>query len=175
MKLERAIRTEMNDLAAGDSKLRVATRARQVLARYRQTIEKVYRSNAPLFLEHTNSVYIMNKNGVKTLIVYMDESIYAAELNAQRELIRLHMHQMFGEDIQEFEIHVSRGSYKSKHPYKDESSEETLVNTDECAQALSADKEAFIEQTLETVEDDRLKISLKKVMTADLKRYKNKR
>ena len=165
----------MDRLAAGDDSLRIAARTRQVHDRYRRTIQKVYRRNAQLFLDHTNSVYIMDKKGVKTLIVYMDESIFAAELNAQRELIRLHMHQMFGEDVQVFEIHVSRGSYKKQHPFSEMDDDGIAPATDECDEVLSADKRKFVEETVAAVGDARLRASLEKAMTADLKRRKEEK
>ncbi len=177
MKLKSAIRTELDCLAQGNDKSRVLARTLQVQERYKQVIQKVYRINSQLFLDHTNSVYILDKDGCKTLIVYVDESIYAAELNAQRELIRLHMQQMFGENVQIFEIKVSRRDYKKKHPYKDmHGSEDSIFPIhDSCDKTLPADKAEFIEQTLSAVDDRRLHKSLKKAMTADLKRQKEKK
>ena len=175
--MDSAIRSEIDSLAEGDDKSRLLARTLQVQERYKKVIQRVYRFNSRLFLEHTNSVYIIKKDGQKTLIVYMDESIYAAELNAQRELIRLHMHQMFGEDVQVFEIKVSRRDYKKKHPYIDQSdtAEESLLVRDRCDERLSADKEKFISDTLSAVDDPRLRESLEKAMIADLKRQKEKK
>ena len=175
MKLNAAIRNEMGFLAGGDDKARLAARIQQVQQRYRQVIEKVYRQNAQIFLDHTNSVYIMNKDGEKILIVYMDESIYAAELNAQRELIRLHMLQMFNEDIAVFDIHVSRGAYKKKYLYKGKDapdSGDVELARDEVRQTLTTDQEAFIDQTVSGVADEKLRKVIEKAMTADLKRQK---
>ena len=177
MKLKSAIQNEIDCLAEGDDKSRLLARSLQVQERYKQVIQKVYRSNAQLFLDHTNSVYILDKDGRRTLIVYVDESIYAAELNAQRELIRLHMHQMFSEDVQVFDIKVSRREYKKKHPYKDmhDGFDDISPVQDCCVQALTPDREEYIEKTLSAVDDQRLKESLKKAMTADLKRQKEKK
>ena len=55
-------------LTGDEERARITIRARQVRDRYKTVIESVYRDVAPLFLEHTNNVYIMNKNDVKTLI-----------------------------------------------------------------------------------------------------------
>lgn len=177
MKLESAIRNEVDCLAQGDDKSRLLARTLQVQERYKKVIQRVYRNNSQLFLEHTNSVYILDKDGRKMLVVYMDESIYAAELNAQRELIRLHLHQMFGEDVQVFEIKVSRRDYKKKHPYTDERAvaEDVALACDRCDERLSTEKEKYISQTLSAVDDPRLHESLKKAMTADLKRQKEKK
>lgn len=159
-------------LSGDDERARVNLRARQVRDRYKQAIEKVYRDQATLFLAHTNNAYIMNKDGVRTLIVYVDESIFAAELNAQRELIKLKLLELFGEDIEQFEIYVSRGDYKKNHPY--------LASAEEAAKPLvvkplddETRKQVF--ETASIVEDERLRTALQNAMTADfqLKKAEN--
>ena len=143
-------------------------RAHQVRARYKQAIQSVYRQTAQLFLEHTNNVYIMKKDGLNTLIVYVDDSIYAAELNAQRELIKLKLLELFGEQIETFEIKVSRQSYKDKHPFTDE------VNIEEANVSplppLDEEGRRYVYKTAEKVEDEKLRKSLEKAMTADIAR-----
>jgi hypothetical protein len=95
-----------------------AWRAFQVLSMWEECVEE-------LFLYHTNSVYIIKEKGIretelKILIVNVDESIFAAELNARRELIRLKFHQLFNEDIDEFRIFISKGAQKKRYPYRKE-------------------------------------------------------
>lgn len=153
-------------LAGDDEQARINLRAHQVRERFKRALETVYRDAAPLFLAHTNNVYIMNKDGVRTLIVYVDESIFAAELNAQRELIKLHLLELFGEDIEQFEIHVSRGKYKKNHPYLTEESQKADTTTP--AVPLNDDEKAFVSDTVSTIEDQKLRESLQKAMTADL-------
>ena len=87
------------------------------------------------------------------------------------------MHQMFSEDVQVFDIKVSRREYKKKHPYKDvhDGFDDISPVQDCCVQALTSDREEYIEKTLSAVDDQRLKESLKKAMTADLKRQKEKK
>lgn len=153
-------------LMGDDEQARINVRANQVRERYKRAIETVYRDAAPLFLAHTNNVYIMNKDGVRTLIVYVDESIFAAELNAQRELIKLHLLQLFGEDVEMFEIHVSRGKYKKNHPYLTDSQQQA----DEKPASIPLDEAetAYVSDTVAHVEDERLRETLRKAMTADL-------
>ena len=156
----------VSELAGDSEQARINLRANQVRERYKAAIEQTYRETASLFLAHTNNVYIMTKDGVRTLIVYVDESIFAAELNAQRELIKLYLLQMFGEDVESFEIHVSRGKYKKNHPYL----AETDGNSNENAPAipLSDDEKAYVSDTVSVVEDDYLRETIRKAMTADL-------
>ena len=152
---------------AGDSdQARINLRAHQVRDRFKRALEVVYRDMAPLFLAHTNNVYIMNKDGVRTLIVYVDESIFAAELNAQRELIKLHLLELFGEDVESFEIHVSRGKYKKNHPYLSEE-DETVIKKPPSVPLNDNEKE-YVSNTVSTVEDNRLREALRKAMTADM-------
>lgn len=157
----------------GDSDMaRINLRAHQVRNRYREVIETVYRANASLFLAHTNNVYIMDKEGARTLIVYVDESIFAAELNAQRELIKLKLLEMFGETIEEFEIFVSRGRYKDNHPYLVEN--EDVVREKPTSVPLDSDEKSFVSNTVSLIEDDQLRGTIEKAMTADLEWKKGK-
>lgn len=93
-------------------------RAAQVCDMWKTAVEEIYKASAACFLDHTNAVYLMRKDDVRTLIVYVDESIFAADLNAQRELFKLKFLDRFNEQIEVFEIHISRGSYKNQHPYR---------------------------------------------------------
>lgn len=71
-------------------------------------------------LEHVNSVYLMRSKvveGAYDLIVYLDNSTCAAELNARRELIRLKYQERFSIVVDVFEIRISRGHYKEQHPF----------------------------------------------------------
>ena len=154
---------------AGDSdQARINLRAHQVRSRYREAIESVYKDTAPIFLDHTNNVYIMKKDGVPTLIVYVDDSIFAAELNAQRELIKLKLLELFGEQVEQFEIFVSRGSYKNNHPYREE--EGIALDSAPSLAELPDDEKEHVSRTASVVEDKTVRESLEKAMTADLAR-----
>ena len=107
-KLGQDIEYYLATLTGDQDQMRINLRALQVRDRYKTVLESVYRDSSSLFLQHTNNVYIVNKDGVKTLIVYVDESIFAAELNAQRELIKLKLLQLFGEEVEDFNIYISR-------------------------------------------------------------------
>ncbi len=157
-------------LGAKSPTARLNLRAHQVRARYQRALETVYGESTPLFLEHTNNVYIMDKEGVRTLIVYVDDSIFAAELNAQRELIKLKLLELFGEDVEEFQIYISRGSYKANHPYL--ASEDEAREQAEAVAApsipLDSSERRFVSETVSRVEDDALRGYIEKAMTASL-------
>ena len=166
----------------GDSDAaRINMRVRQVLERYRAAIERVYPSGtAELHLAHTNKVIIkdvkvVDANGepvkVRTLIVYVDDSLFAAELNAQRELIRLTLLELFGEDIEDFDIRVSgRKEYRDVHPYVDSDSQKADGNSTPVP--LDAAEQSLVSRTAAVVEDERVRKSLERAMTADLERKK---
>ncbi len=151
----------------GDSPTaRINRRAHQVRDRFRQALESVYGDAAALFLAHTNNVYIMDKDGVRTLIVYVDESIYAADLNAQRELIRLKLLELCEEAVEEFEIYVSRGNYKANHPYLTASEEESEPAV--ASVPLDPNEKSFVSDTVSVIDDEGLRKAVENAMTADL-------
>lgn len=113
----------------------------------------------PFILKHTNSVYLTRNKDTQRydLVVYLDNSTCAAELNARRELIRLKYRELFGVTIDVFEIRISRGAYKDKHPFapKEESSpapnapcEPTAADIAERERALSAMEEGPLKESL---------------------------
>ena len=171
-KLGKDIEYLIAQLSTNSDEARINLRAHQVRSRFRKAIEVVYKDSAQLFLDHTNNVYIMKQDGVPTLIVYVDESIFAAELNAQRELIKLKLLELFGEQIEEFKIHVSRGSYKNNHPYRETA--DSVPSAIAPLQPLGEEDETYIEDTVAIVEDSVVRKSLEKAMTADLARKRTK-
>ena len=153
---------------------RINMRTHQVRDRYRKAIESVYRESAALHLAHTNNVIITNKDGVKTLIVYVDDSLFAAELNAQRELIKLYLLELFGEEIDEFQIKTSRWKkYRESHPYIDK--EEKMTENGQESVPLNAQEREYVLKTVSRIEDKKLRESLQKAMTADLERKKGEK
>ena len=143
---------------------RIAARVVKVHEMYRKVIEQAYRQSAQHMLDHTNSVYIMDKNGARTLTVYVDEAIYAADLNAQRELIKLLFLQRFNEKLEVFDIFVSRRNYKLNHPFAE--NEDVPEAT---PRALTAEEISFVRETCARIEDVQLRSKVEKAMIASLK------
>ena len=106
-----ALQKTLRSTAATSELAAKAARANKVKQMWRDVME-------PMFLDHTNAVYIVNEHGAKVLIVYVDDSLFAAELDARRELIKLKLLERYGEDIAEFRILVSRGKYKKNYPFR---------------------------------------------------------
>jgi len=155
-------------IGSNSQQARIAQRAAQVRSMWAACVQDI-------ILEHTNSVYIIRENDEegergavvkKTLIVYVDESIFAAELNARRELIKLKLLQDFGEEIEEMKILISRGNYKRNYPFK-----ESAVAP--CAFVPLDEAElAYVDEVASQIESTRLREKFKKAMIADLERKK---
>ena len=116
-------------------------------------------------LNHTNGVYVVNEEGQRLLKVYVDESIYAAELNNRRELILLLCKSRYGEDLDAFHIFISRGNMKRRYPFKKHG--ENLSDTGPSL-ALNEDELAEVEKACSAIQNEALRATFKKAMIADL-------
>lgn len=134
-------------------------RTMQVKEMWSEVVEEI-------FLDHTNAVFILNENNKKVLIVYVDESIFAAELNGRRELIKLKFLQQFNEELDEFKICISRGAYKKNYPFR----ETDLPSYVEQVQpiTLSEDELNNLHAQTKEVKNPKIRNTLLKAMIADL-------
>lgn len=116
-------------------------------------------------LEHTNGVYILKDDNKTVMKVYVDESIYASELNNRRELIQLLCRERFGEVIDEFQIYISYGLMKKNYPFK----KEVKYEADKRPPISLTNTELQEVETLcEGIANSSLKEQFKKAMIADL-------
>lgn len=162
--LSSVLGSTLRDSAAANELAAKAARTNRVHQMWRSSVDQV-------MLDHTNAVYIIDDHGRKVLIVYVDESIFAAELNARRELIKLKFLQQFHENLDEFRVCISRGSYKGNHPFRDERDErgDAVIRH---RVPLSAEREHMLRAQCEAIGDDRLREALLKAMISDLE-WKN--
>lgn len=163
---------------------RKAARAARVHAMWRSLM---LHNHDRFILEHTNNVYIVYSNGAprtdgkryyddgkdvastgkgKQLIVYVDDSVVAAELNARRELIKLQFLDHFGEKIDEFKIIISRGAYKNQHPFAAEK-EPSYAEPAQPA-PLSKREQQLVEHEAAKTDNPKLSRAFERAMTADL-------
>lgn len=138
--------------------IRKAQRVKQIRTMWEGLVDQV-------FLDHTNSVFVFQKDGLTEMHVYVDESIYAAELNNQRELIKWRCRQEYGEVIDSFHIHISRGKYKGNHPFARRKNEEPDKNP---PVPLTAEEMEHVDQTCSKIDDERLRMCFRKAMISDL-------
>lgn len=144
---------------------------RRVLVK--RKIEKTHAQFAelvdPFILKHTNSVYLLKSRavpGAYDLVVYLDNSTCAAELNARRELLRFEYLDRFNTTIDVFEIRISRGPYKDKHPFADSLGSDAQAESRD----LSEEESARIEEMTSTIKDPRLRASFRRAMAAQKRR-----
>ena len=163
------IRYAVAKLGEGSESARKNLRIQQVRDRYRKAIESVYRDSAPLHLAHTNNVIIKDRE----LVVFVDDSLFAAELNAQRELIKLRLLELFGEEIDDFKIRTSQWKkFRDLHPYVD--SDSTESDRKPSVIPLDAAEKWHVSDVSSRIEDEGLRRAFEKAMTADLERKKGK-
>lgn len=105
------------------------------------------------------------------LVVYVDNSLVAAELNARRELIRLKYREQFNVVIDVFEIRISRGLYKEKHPFKEQGRK---TYTPPVRRELSEEETSSINELVKDISNERIKESFIKAITAQ-KRFSDKK
>ena len=158
----------ISEIGGNTDAARVNMRTQQVRERYKAAIESVYPDQtAKLHLAHTNNVIITSSKGVCTLIVYVDDSLFAAELNAQRELVKLRLLELFGEEIEDFQIKISRWKkFRENHPYIDE--EQQGIGKEVPSIPLDENELSFVNRTAAVIEDEKVRESLEKAMKADL-------
>ncbi len=135
-------------------------------------IEKVQSQFAevvdPFILRHVNSVYLLKSKyaeGAFDLVVYLDNSMCAAELNARRELIRLKYREQFGILVDVFEIRISKGRYRESHPFCEEPANPTAEAAPLPEEDLAAD--ARIDELTSSIDDPALRRSFKRAMAAN--------
>ncbi len=167
--------------------------------------EQFAQVNNEFILEHVNAVYLLNplsenpevqqeksnkeaaqdiqkqKNPKsssfeKRLIVYVDNSLVAAELNARKELICFKYLTEFNIKLIKCEINISKGHYRSKYPYKElQAKKSNLITVKNSPQlnkeivsreTLSSEENEYIDKLTESIEDARLKKSFEQAMAA---------
>lgn len=121
----------------------------------------------PFILNHVNSVYLVKENmdvsreTILRLTVYVDNSMVAAELNAQRELIVLKYRELFGLKIDEFIIKISHGAYKENYPFK-----ERLRKKSQKIRRLTPEEEQEIKARVSTISDSEIRTSFERLLKA---------
>ena len=116
-------------------------------------------------LDHTNAVYVFDNEGTVEMHVYMDNSIFASEVNNLRALILQESNIKYGEAIEELCIHISFGQMRTLYPFKNEGARPVDQNP---PVPLDSEELARVEQAAQTIENPQLRAAFKKAMIADL-------
>lgn len=167
-----ALGRSLRSAAQSDVLAAKAARANKVKQMWSTAMKICCGPSAQAFLDHTNSVYIVREGeGAeqrKVLIVYVDESIFAAELDARREMIKLKLLERFGEEISEFRILISRGRYKENHPFREQDA--PLSNPTPPRKPLPPEEVDRLREEASAIGDERMREALLKAMISGLER-----
>ena len=200
-KLSQELTAFQRDFQKGpDDMARIAYRASQVQQEFKEAIEHLYREHAPLVLSHVNAVYILDGNpaedgairkGIrtqsrqkqsspeKTLVVYLDDGSFRADIHSQQHFIMLWLNERYGEGIEHFKAYPSRMGMRKKHPYgtDDRSDSEprygTWLHGGDAGprlrpeEVLSAEELRRIDDQSARIENERLKTAYRKAALAD--------
>lgn len=121
------------------------------------------------------------------LVVYVENSIAKAEFNARREMIRLKYLELFGVEIQRFDIKTSKAGYRDTHPFRlnqghDDanapSSRESYMEALESQldrKAWTLDGTGAFQQTIASMDDGPLKESFQRLQSSMNKKSSKKR
>lgn len=142
-------------------------------ARRVESVRRMWRGLvSQVFLDHTNNIFVFDKDGRREMHVYVDDSLFAAELNAQREIIKWRCLEEYGEAIDDFLIHVSRGHYKDQHPFAVPAQEGAAPMP--CGE-LSLEEEARIARVSSAIPDERLRKAFEEAMISDMRWKKSEK
>ncbi len=148
-----------------DEKTLIARSAAKVQAMWKDAIEHVYKDVAPYVLDHVNAVYITDDDGVRTLMVYMDDGDFRSDVHCRQELIVLRMKERFGEEVEAFKTFPSRFDMRKRHPFAMESGVVSRETTKSIP--LSDAERAEIDAACAPIEDRALRKALARAMVAD--------
>jgi hypothetical protein len=120
----------------------------------------------PQALQHTDNVVFSTKAKESCVLVYVQDSHWAAELGMQKELYRLLLEKEYGQEIKDMKFLVTRKTAFKKFFRKKESDSKDEKRK-KCAVPLTEDEDRHARELVSQIEDERLKRSLYKAIRAD--------
>lgn len=106
----------------------------------------------------------------RNLVVYVDNSLVAAELDAQRELLRLRYLEEHLIELVDFEVRLSKGKYRKVHPYLERQGGAALGRS---TSSMAVSRETLpiaererIDELTGSIEDGRLRRAFEQAMAA---------
>lgn len=178
-------------LSSADQAARIARRAAQVQAMFKDAIEHIYKENACYVLEHVNAVYIKKEpiggpesgKTVRTLMIYMDDSSFRSDVHSRQHLIMLLLKERYGEDIEAFKTFPSRFNMRNRHPYASrERVDFASASSAASASASSAQplpltesERARVQRAAAAIEDSHLRARFERAMETSMSQEKGER
>ena len=147
------------------SELRKARRIAQVRELWTKLVDQ------PI-LDHTNGVYIFQKNGQLEMHVYMDSSLFASEVSNRRSLIFQECRIKYKEPIDDFFVHVSRGQVRTLYPFRQATEQAKDQNP---PVPLDDEEIARVDNSCKNIKDPALLAAFRQAMISDLEWKKGNR
>jgi hypothetical protein len=127
----------------------------------------------PQALQHTDNVVFSVKAKEACVLVYVQDSHWAAELGMQKELYRLLLEKEYGQEIKDMKFLVTRkASFKKLFRKKEREAKEG--DAKKCAAPLTEEEDRYARELVSRIEDERLKRKLYKAIQADFEWKKGK-
>jgi hypothetical protein len=125
---------------------------------------------SPRILEHTDSVVFSTKTKQPRVLIYVDGSHWAAELESEKELYRILLERETGWEIHELKFLVTRKAMFKKLFKKREGQKHGGQNKEKqkkTAVPLSKTEDRYARELVSSVQDEELQKRLYKAMKAD--------
>lgn len=174
-RLSESIKSCLDAVGVNDESARKARRAAEVQQAWRAAIEKVYQDAAPFVLSHINAVYILKESGVSYAVVYADDSLIRSDIDARQEFLKMALAES-GERVETFRILASRFSMKERHPFAEASTDDNEYDPSRIFEKtrrtpISDGDLARVESCVESIEDEKVRIALKRAMVAEIEHH----
>lgn len=156
-------------------------RVAEVHVRWCRAVEAVYRTSAPLVLDHINAVYIMRPDqandpmaahvpqGRTLLVVYSDDAMIRSDLDARQEMLKIRLNEQ-GEHVEAFSIKPARFDMKARHPFRERAQLASGSATAPAAEPLITHEAADrLRVQAQTVQNRRLRESILNALDASEK------
>jgi hypothetical protein len=127
----------------------------------------------PQALEHTDNVVFSTKTKNRSILVYVQNSHWAAELGTQKELYRILLEQETGWEISDIKFLVTRKTafkkfFKKRHNEKEQKKKNVAVPLDER-------EDGYAREMVSSIKDNELRERLYKAIKADFAWKKGKK
>ena len=122
---------------------------------------------SPVALENTDNIVYSNKTKKPEILVYVDNSHWAAELESQKELYRILLEKELRQKVSDVKFLVTRKAAYKKI-FKKWREKNTSTKSKERAIPLTKEEDRHAREMVSVVKDEKLRNSLYKAMKADL-------
>jgi hypothetical protein len=120
----------------------------------------------PQALQHTDNVVFSPKTKDSTVLVYVENSHWAAELGTQKELYRILLERETGWELPDIKFLITRKTAFKKLFKKRQTKQET-EKAKRTAQTLTKEEDSYARSMVSQIKDEQLKNRLYKAIKAD--------